>query len=79
MFWNKKRSEEKQASESRLKINMPGVAVDSGVNRCAETALKPKSLDEMHAETSRKCVCRYCETLNEQDTARCIACGKSLG
>ena len=50
-------------------------------NGAAEIVNKPahlKTLDELYAETSQKCICKFCETLNDTGKSVCVACGRKL-
>ena len=70
----KRAEEEKRKEESGLKVNIPGV----------EKAKKPeakgnkanqKSLDMLYAEVHGMWSCPHCETLNDEMTLYCSACG----
>ena len=72
------RNRRKTASGSKLKINMGGEKqTEEKLGKISENPGENygQSLDELYAEKHAMWICPRCETLNEENSECCIACG----
>lgn len=62
-----------KSSVSELKVNIPGIEIEKPAS--ADLKAPQESIDSLYAKTNEMWVCRHCETLNDEATHYCLACG----